>query len=586
MRLVAGDVFAGYRIVRLVGVGGMGEVYLAEHPRLPRWDAVKILDPGLGGDPEFRLRFLREGELAARLEHPNVVSIYDRGAEGEVLWIAMRYVEGADLAELARGGVSPERAVRIIGQAARGLDAAHRAGLLHRDVKPANILVAAGDDGSDIVRITDFGIARQLDAGTSITASGAIAASLAYAAPEQLSGDPLSPRTDVYALGCTLFEILTGRTPFGRRPVAALVHAHLSEPRPRPSTLAPIPPAMDAVIARAMAKDPAHRFASCGELAAAAAEALTAPRWPRSASAGPDSARLVGPESVRAGSGSVRSAWPELTSAGPDSARFGGPESAQSGSGSVGPDSARFGGPESAQSGSGSVRSARPESGWAGSGSVRPFGAESTSAGPGWRESHSAPRHSTGSLGLRVAVVVGVLVLAGAAVVAGVRFGGGVSGHPVAASTTTTTAAATTTPAESAWGPAAYIVAAFPRLLPPDPEGTGYQGMRCALNDDRGTWLHCPTDEPGHFSVNIHCSPDRRAVTYSADRTGLADLHEERWARPSGTGTVRWASDSLAGFGLLDIAFDDPGRNFCVVGASGGSGGRDVYDNWWAGAPL
>ncbi|MGV9679802.1 serine/threonine-protein kinase [Nocardia sp. NPDC003482] len=541
MRLVAGDVFAGYRIVRLVGVGGMGEVYLAEHPRLPRRDAVKILDAGLGGDPEFRLRFLREGELAARLEHPNVVSIYDRGAEGEVLWIAMRYVEGADLAELTRGGVSPERAVRIIGQAARGLDAAHRAGLLHRDVKPANILVAAGDDGSDIVRITDFGIARQLDAGTSVTASGAIAASLAYAAPEQLSGEPLSPRTDVYALGCTLFEILTGRTPFGRRPVAALLHAHLSEPPPRPSTLAPIPPAMDAVIARAMAKDPAQRFASCGELAAAAAEALTAPRWPRSASAGPDSVRLVGPESALAGSGSVRSAG--------------------------------------------------PESGWAGSGSVRPFGPESASGGPRWHEPHSTPRHSMGSLGLRVAVVVGVLVLAGVAVVAGVRFGGGVSGNPVAASTTTaavstTSAAATTTPAGAAWGAAAYIVAAFPRLLPPDPEGTGYQGMRCALNDDRGTWLHCPTDEPGHFSVNIHCSPDRRAVTYSADRTGLADLHEERWTRPSGTGTVRWASDSLAGFGLLDIAFDDPGRNFCVVGASGGSGGRDVYDNWWVGAPL
>lgn len=131
MRLAAGDVFAGYRVIRLLGAGGMGRVYLAEHPRLPRRDALKILDPVPGADAEFRLRFLREAELAARLEHPNVVSIYDRGAEGEMLWLAMRYVEGTDLAGLIRqgpGALPAHRAVRIIGAAARGLDAAHRAG--------------------------------------------------------------------------------------------------------------------------------------------------------------------------------------------------------------------------------------------------------------------------------------------------------------------------------------------------------------------------------------------------------------------------------------------------------------------------
>lgn len=479
MRLAAGDIFAGYRVIRLLGAGGMGQVYLAEHPRLPRRDALKILDPGLGADAEFRLRFLREAELAARLEHPNVVSIYDRGAEGEVLWLAMRYVEGTDLAGLIRQGppaLPPARAVRIIGAAARGLDAAHRAGLLHRDVKPANILVTTGDDGSDIARITDFGIARPLDSGTSVTATGSIAASLAYAAPEQFEGRPLGPRTDVYALGCTLFETLTGRVPFADRPMAAVVHAHLGEPPPRPSAVAAVPPAFDAVVARAMAKDPADRFGSCGELAEAAERALDVP---------------PAVETARS------AALPALI------------------------------------------------------------------------------------LALATAVIVAAVLLA-------VRLNEDAAGHAVAADTTTVPAppTVTTTPAASAWGPAAYIVDAFPRLLPADPEGAGYQGMRCALNDDSGTWLHCPSDDPDRFSVNIHCAVDRSPVTYRADRTGLADLHEEAWTRPSGSGTVRWASDSIAGFGLLDVAFDDPARDFCVVSASGGTGGRDVYDNWWASAPI
>uniref|UniRef100_UPI002456722C serine/threonine-protein kinase n=1 Tax=Nocardia carnea TaxID=37328 RepID=UPI002456722C len=276
MTLAAGAVFAGYRIIRPIGSGGMGTVYLAQHPRLPREDALKVLDEALSADPEFRARFQREAELAARLEHPNIVSIYDRGEENGRLWISMRFVAGMDARQLvARGPVPPDRAVGIVRDAARGLDAAHRRGLLHRDVKPANIVISADHEGRDIVRITDFGIARSLDAATDLTATGAVLATFAYAAPEQLSGQRADHRADIYSLGCTLYELLTGAKPFGHRSGAAVIYAHLSEPPPRPSQARPdLPAALDEVVARAMAKDPAGRFADCAELAAAARQAL------------------------------------------------------------------------------------------------------------------------------------------------------------------------------------------------------------------------------------------------------------------------------------------------------------------------
>ncbi|MFE3193837.1 serine/threonine-protein kinase [Nocardia sp. NPDC059240] len=272
-----GEVFAGYRIVGELGTGGMGEVYLARHPRLPRLDALKVLSAN-GVDDEFRGRFLREAELAARLRHPNVVTIYDRGEFEGRLWIAMQYVPGKDAARLLRdtGGPLPlQQALRIVEQAARGLDAAHAAGLLHRDVKPANILVAAdteGTEGTERVMVADFGIARAAAESHGLTREGQVLATINYAAPEQLSGERVDARADVYALGCTLFHLVTGAVPFARRTVAEVIYAHLHEPPPRPSRADPaLPEWLDAVVARAMAKNPADRFASCGELAAAAA---------------------------------------------------------------------------------------------------------------------------------------------------------------------------------------------------------------------------------------------------------------------------------------------------------------------------
>jgi len=545
--LQPGDEFAGYRILRRLGAGGMGTVYLAEHPRLPRRDAIKVLDPRLAREPGFRARFEREAELAARLEHPNVVAVYDRGEEGDLLWIAMRYVDGVDAGELVRRGRSelpPARAVRIVAAAARGLDAAHRRGLLHRDVKPANIMVARADDGSDSVRLADFGIARPL--GIADTTTNSVLASFAYAAPELFTGAPLDHRSDVYALGCTLYEMLTGSAPFVRPSHAAAMHAHLYERPPVPSHTDPALAPFDPVIARALAKVPAQRYESCGALAEAALAAVDAPR----ADPGPTP-------------GHPPAATPPTTS----------PSAPPAPTGHT-----------PAQG-----ISTAPAAGGPG---TAPHGLTSS---PGNRGTYVTTPAARTARALLIAGCVVLLLLSAAIAAVLVRENGG---RPTAGPGTTVTSAAGTTarsteapsttvaPVSSAWGPAAYIVEAFPDLLPAEPTGTGYQGMRCALNDDLGEWLHCPAASDDGIHVNIHCDPTRGPLGYRSDVTGLTGVREERWTRPSGTGKVRWGSDSIAGFGLLDVSFDDPDRSFCVVSASGGAGGRDVYDRWWRSAPI
>ncbi|BDU05395.1 serine/threonine protein kinase [Nocardia cyriacigeorgica] len=285
-RLTPGVVFAGYLIEGVLGSGGMGTVYLARHPRLPRREAVKVLSPQHSSDDEFRARFVREAELAARLDHPHIIAVHDRGVAEDLLWIAMQYVDGTDAAELIRrhpSGLAPARVARIVAQAARGLDAAHRAGMLHRDVKPANLLIEARPGGDEWVYVTDFGIARAAGSATALTESGVVLATLAYAAPEQLAARPVDQRADVYALGCTLFELLTASKPFPRPTAAAVLHAHLQEPPPRASVVNPaLPASIDAVVAQALAKDPGQRFPTCGALAAAVSAALLEP-GPRAA---------------------------------------------------------------------------------------------------------------------------------------------------------------------------------------------------------------------------------------------------------------------------------------------------------------
>ncbi|WP_328602295.1 serine/threonine-protein kinase [Nocardia terrae] len=291
-RLLAGEVFAGYRIERLLGVGGMGEVYLARDRSLPRPVALKLLGVTVARDPGVRARFQREADLAARLSHPNIVTIHDRGETEERLWIAMEFIDGSDAGRLVRSGpVAPDVAVDIIGTVAQALDFAHEAGVLHRDVKPANILLTNARPSR--VLLTDFGIAKALDETMGATQTGEVYASLQYAAPEQLDPDiRVDQRVDVYSLGCTLFHLLTGQLPYRATNTAQLIHAHLHRPIPAPSTVNPtVPKGFDKVIATALAKDPADRYSTCGELADAAARVLApatpAPivhpprRWPR-----------------------------------------------------------------------------------------------------------------------------------------------------------------------------------------------------------------------------------------------------------------------------------------------------------------
>lgn len=263
--------FAGYRIERYLGAGGMGTVFLAQHPRLPRRDALKILSDKHSGDPVFRARFLREATTAARLRHPNLVTVRDRGQHGGHLWLAMNYVDGTDLARLIRRGPAAlplERVVRIVAEAAEGLDALHRKGIVHRDVKPANILIAEQDGRPDRVLVTDFGVARPAGAAATETGDG-FAATPAYAAPELIGDGPVDRRADVYALGCVLVELLTGAPPFPRDTPAAALWAHRHDPPPAVEK-AGAPRGFDDVVATALAKDPADRYPTCRALADAA----------------------------------------------------------------------------------------------------------------------------------------------------------------------------------------------------------------------------------------------------------------------------------------------------------------------------
>jgi YVTN family beta-propeller protein len=274
-----GTQIAGYQIESVIGRGGMSVVYLAEHARLGRKAAVKVLASNLALDESFRERFVGESRAAAALDHPNVIPIYEAGESGDLLYIAMRYVRGTDLRELidSEGALPPERAVAICAQAAAALDAAHAEGLIHRDVKPGNILLATGTGpGSpEHVYLSDFGVTKRMTSGTGLTGTGQFIGTLDYAAPEQIEGKALDARTDVYSLGCVLYECLTGRPPFPRDAEMAVLWAHMTQAPPMVTDVRPeLPPGIDSVVATAMAKSPGERYRSCGELVEAARTAL------------------------------------------------------------------------------------------------------------------------------------------------------------------------------------------------------------------------------------------------------------------------------------------------------------------------
>ncbi|MFZ0904268.1 MAG: protein kinase [Mycobacterium sp.] len=272
----AGSWFGPYRLMRLLGRGGMGEVYEAEDTRKGRTVALKLVSPQFSDDPMFRARMQREAGAAGRLTEPHVVPIHDYGEINGQLYLDMRLIEGANLATVLKrnGPMSPPRAVAIMRQVASALDAAHANGVTHRDVKPENVLITP----DDFAYLLDFGIARAAtDQG--LTQTGMAMGTYKYMAPERFTGNEVTYRSDIYALACVLGECLTGSPPFRADSIERLVAAHLMEAAPRPSQLRPgrIPAAMDDVIAKGMAKNPDERYRSAGELANAALDALTAP---------------------------------------------------------------------------------------------------------------------------------------------------------------------------------------------------------------------------------------------------------------------------------------------------------------------
>lgn len=272
MPLNNGATFAGYTIVRRLGSGGMGEVYLAQHPRLPRRDALKVLPAALTADQEYRQRFSREADIASELWHPHIVGIHDRGEFEGQLWLSMDYVDGTDAAQLLRGrypsGMPKADAFDVISAIADALDYAHQRGLLHRDIKPANILLTDAEPGGRRILLADFGIARQVGDVSGLTATNTVMGTTAYAAPEQLMGKDIDGRADQYALACTAFHLLTGSAPYHNSNAAVVISQHLSAPAPligdRRADLADL----NAVMTKALAKDPAGRFPSCSAFAA------------------------------------------------------------------------------------------------------------------------------------------------------------------------------------------------------------------------------------------------------------------------------------------------------------------------------
>ena len=315
-----GSTFAGYRIEAEAGRGGMGIVYRATQVALGRPVALKLIAANFAGDRSFRERFKREWETAASIDHPNVIPVYEAGEAEEHLFIAMRYVEGLDLANLLarEPELAPERAVRIIAQVAAALDAAHARGLVHRDVKPANVLIGAEEH----VYLTDFGLTKHASQDA-LTKTGLFVGSVDYAAPEQIRGEAMDARTDVYSLGCVLYQTLTKRLPYDKPADVAKMYAHVSEPPPLVSAARlDGSTAFDAVVVQAMAKEPDDRYQSAGEFAKAAQDALAGVR--AAGAEAQDSARRrptrrrrpatsrsrAGPKIAASASGCRRSSWP------------------------------------------------------------------------------------------------------------------------------------------------------------------------------------------------------------------------------------------------------------------------------------
>ncbi|MGY4709249.1 serine/threonine-protein kinase [Mycolicibacterium sp. CBM1] len=295
MPLADGETFAGYTILRLLGAGGMGEVYLAQHPRLPRHDALKVLPASVSGDDEYRARFEREADIAATLWNPHIVGVHDRGEFDGQLWIAMDYVDGTDAGELLRShptGLPQREVLNIVTAVAEALDYAHQRHLLHRDVKPANILVSRQQTGTERILLADFGIARWDNDASGLTQTNMTVGTVSYAAPEQLMGRDLDGRADQYALAATAYHLLTGSPPFQHSNPAVVISQHLTSSPPSLADRRPELANLDPALRKALSKNPADRYERCMDFARALAHHITMP-LSGDGPADPDSTRLT-----------------------------------------------------------------------------------------------------------------------------------------------------------------------------------------------------------------------------------------------------------------------------------------------------
>jgi serine/threonine protein kinase, bacterial len=267
MPLAQGQVIAGYTIVRSIGAGGMGEVYLAQHPRLPRRDVLTVLAALVCADNEYRVRFNREADIAATLWHPHIVEVHDRGDVGGQLWTSMDYVEGTDAGRLVTeryaSGMPPELVMRIVTAVAEALDYAHDKGLTHRNVKPANVLIADPGDDNELIMLAGFGIARRADDTSNLTGTNMAVGTVAYAAPEQLTGEVIGGRADQYALASTAYQLLTGSPPFRHSNPAVVISRHLTAKPPSIGSRPPELSRLARVFDKALAKSPNDRYARC-----------------------------------------------------------------------------------------------------------------------------------------------------------------------------------------------------------------------------------------------------------------------------------------------------------------------------------
>jgi len=277
-RLVPGSQLAGYVIEEQIGAGGMAVVFRARDRMLGRLAALKVLSPALAADQEFRARFLRESQAVASVEEPHIIPVYGAGEADRVLYIATKFVSGGDLADVLQrvgGALEPGRAATLIEQVASALDAAHAAGLVHRDVKPGNILVEVVPGRGEHAYLSDFGLSKRVMAVSGLTATGTFLGTPDYCAPEQIRGLPVDGRCDQYSLACMAFALLTGNLPFRRPETMATLFAHLNDPVPPLARYrGDLPPGMDAVLARGLAKEPRDRYGQCGEFAAALRDTL------------------------------------------------------------------------------------------------------------------------------------------------------------------------------------------------------------------------------------------------------------------------------------------------------------------------